>query len=186
MAAAPFTNFTVAGPSAELRRLSGQLKQQGAPPQVRRELSRAVGGGLKVMVTEIRQAAAGLNLPSAGGLEGSHKPALVKGVKARVRVSGRGAGGEVGYGIGSGGTAMTKYGRISVAKFSQALEQGEVRHPLYGNSSYWYVTETGTEGWFGDASRRAEPEVVREMTERISAFVRAVCDPDGFSYVAKR
>ncbi len=176
----------MSGPTAELRRLSAQLKQQGAPPQVRRELSKAVGGALKVMTTEIRQAAAGLDLPSKGGLEASHKPALVKGVKAKVRVSGRGAGGEVGYGIGSGGTAMTKYGRISVSKFSQALEQGEVRHPLYGNSSYWFVTQTGTEGWFGDASRRAEPEVVREMTERLNVFVRAVCDPDGFSYTVKR
>lgn len=164
--ATPGVSVRVVGPTQQIAEMSRRLK--GAPPEVRRELFRVVGGALKEVTDEAKTAADRVSWDLPGGLTGHP---LSAGITQRSRTAGRGAGGEVGY-LKPGGTSSTA---------KSINRDGTVRHPLFGDRRYWFNTQVGDAGWFTDATRRATPAAIRELNLRMYVFVKRILDT-GISY----
>ena len=135
-------DFEIRG-AQDLARLSKKLKDAGRN-DLRKELLRGVRESGADTVLKIRDSALE-NLPRRGGLA-----AKVAAEKASMRASYAAKGAHV--------QLKRKRGR--------GLNQGRLRHPVYGNRSVW-VQQSVNSGWFDDPIRDAAPEIRRKIEDAV-------------------
>ena len=139
------SDFEVRG-AQDLARLSKRLKDAGRN-DLRKELLRGVRESGASTVLEIRDSALE-NLPRRGGLAEK-----VSAEKASVRSTWAAGGARV--------SLRRKRGR--------GLNEGRLRHPVYGNRDVW-VQQPVNRNWFDDPIRDAAPTI----RKRIELVVKTV------------
>ena len=139
------SNFEIRG-AQDLARLSKKLKDAGRN-DLRKELLKGVRESGASAVLAIRDSALE-NLPRRGGLA-----AKVAAEKASVRAT---------YGAKGAHVQLRR-------KRGRGLNQGRLRHPVYGNRDVW-VQQPVNQNWFDDPIRDAAPEIRR----KIEAVVKRV------------
>lgn len=124
------TEISIRG-AEDLERLAKQLKEAGRN-DLRKELLAGIRASVKPIISDIRDRIRE-RLPSSGGLADRVATATIS---ARTRLTGKSAGVSL---IGKRGKSMLS-----------RLNEGILKHPLYGNRSHWH-TQAVEPGWFDKA-----------------------------------
>lgn len=144
---APF-DITIVGAN-ELDAVAKRLKAQGESGKgLRKELLKGLREGAKPLKVAVRDSAESV-LP--------HRIAVTvkKGVSIRTRATGRQAGVRV------------------IAKQGRGLDDGRLRHPLFGNRKRWYQQDIEP-GWFTKPLEEHAPAVRVELLRVINHIARKV------------
>lgn len=131
----------MADPIAQLQRISAGLR--AAPEAMRKAAAETLGREGERTGGEALRAAAG-RLPSRGGLA-----SLVASSGLSVARTGSGARIEA-----SGPVALTP------------LDEGSLRHPLWGNRAHWY-SQSVPSGWWSEAFQREAPGIADELGDDV-------------------
>jgi hypothetical protein len=134
----------------QLAALSKRLKAIG-DKELTREFSRSVTAAMKPLMQELRSSARS-TLPSSGGLADKvarSKIRTVRRASSGVRV-----------------TANNPYG-------IKQMDEGRVRHPVFGNRSNWAV-QSVRPGWWTRPTEKVGPEVRQALQEAMEAIARKV------------
>lgn len=147
---APRVTVTVVTHGAEkLGRLGRAIKDAG-DKDMRRELLRAAQRCGKPMKTAAREGAL-KRLPKRGGL--AERVATSK-FGVRTRTVGKGAGVRI---VGQSGYDL------------QGIDEGEIRHPVYGTWRKGVKGQPVKPGWFSDAEEAAAPKFRDEFERAMDA-----------------
>lgn len=134
----------------QLAELSAKLKAIG-DKELSREFSKSVSAAMKPLVQELRRSAAS-TLPSSGGLAAKVAKSQIRTQRrasSGIRVVGKNA-----YGI-------------------KEMDEGRVRHPVFGNRSAWAV-QSVRPGWWTKPTEQVGPDVRRALQEAMEAIARKV------------
>lgn len=153
----------VDGPTEEIRRIS--LAMKGAPPSFRRELPRALAGGAKVIRDAARSKAMTMRLPHRGGFDRAYRSSIRSAVVTKATRLSTNPTVQVGY-VGKSRAAN------KARDVARSLDQGFIRHPVFGNRGEWAQTETPTEGWFTETARERTDEAIGEMSKRMEGLAQ--------------
>jgi hypothetical protein len=149
-------DFRIRG-AGEFERIARDLKSV----DVRREIQDALDRAGDQLIADARESAAS-TLPSRGGLA-----ARVAGASFEARV--RAATSTVTARI----TAKDSPGRSVDLK---ALDDGVVRHPVYGNRTAW-ATQSVSRGWFSKPVRKGLRKVRDELVTAVDTVTRNITNP---------
>lgn len=141
------TDFKITG-ADDLETLARRLKAAGGN-ELRKELLRGIRETNKSTIAEIRKSAQE-NLPRRGGLAD-----LVAKGSIGTRTSPTAA---------SAGVSITR-------KRGRGLNEGRLRHPLFGNRGHWFQQPVA-KGWFDRPIEKDAPEI-RAGLERVMRDVAA-------------
>lgn len=142
-------DFTIQGVE-QLAALSKRLKEAG-DKNLTREFSRSVSAAMKPLVQELRSSARS-TLPSSGGL-------AERVAKSQIRTVRRAAS-------GVRVTAKNPYG-------IKQMDEGRVRHPVFGNRAAWAV-QSVRPGWWTRPTEQVGPDVRKALLEAMEAIARKV------------
>lgn len=135
----------------ELRDLGRALKALG-DKQVRKDTIDSLKR-VTAPLTDVVQAEARTVLPQRGGL--ADVVAQTK-VTTKIRLSGRQAG-----------IKLVGRGRVSVDR----IDRGDLRHPLFGNRSYWF-NQSVRPGWWSRPILEQADRVGRDLEQAIGDGIR--------------
>jgi len=124
-------------------------------PDLRKEYLAALRKVSKPMATEVKQAAETM-LPRRGGLNTWVDDSKFS---VRQRTSGKGAGVRI---------VATKSGHDL-----EAIERGQVRHPVFGNRRAWVVGEVRP-GFFTETIRDRTPQVQAALVDVMEQFLKRI------------
>lgn len=149
----PTLDITVTTRGADkLQRVSAAIRAAG-DKDLDRELKRAMQRGGKPMKAAARWGAR-KTLPLRGGL--SERVA-----ESKFSVRTTGAGKRVGVRIvGASGYDLA------------GMDDGLIRHPVYGNRGKKWVAQRIRPGWFSDAEEAKAPEVRKEIEQAVDDIAR--------------
>lgn len=165
-------------PALQLKKLARDLRQAGAV-DLRKELYSGIQRAARPLIEVAKQSAAA-NLPQGGGRGARHFTRSGKrgGLKTSGRAGRSGGGsrkveslaqrvsgasfkviGKTGANPGVVLTAVAASGRpINLS----ALDQGKLRHPLFGNKSHWYPQQVAA-GWWSNPMQAGIPAISAEV-----------------------
>lgn len=132
----------------ELRELAAALKTAGD-----KVMRKEVIDTLKAEAKPLGESAmrnAGATLPRRGGLA---EVVAATPVTVKVRLGGRQAG-----------ITLVGRGRVGIA----SIDEGTLRHPLYGNRAFWF-SQSVRPGWWSETISRGAPQVAMKLEEAIAA-----------------
>lgn len=146
------SDFEVLG-AEQLERLSRRLRDAG-DRELRKQLLAGIRRTNKPTIDRIRESAgSGEYLPQSGGFA-----ALVAASKfgTRTRLTTK----EVGVEIKGTGRSV---------RGIRALNDGRLRHPLFGNRSHWYQ-QAVRPGWFSDPIKKDLPQIRDGIQQAMNAI----------------
>lgn len=137
--------------ATDLERLARRLKELG-DNDLRKEMLRGIRNGTKPLIAAAKDSARD-SLPREGGL---NEVIARSKFGTRTRTSGRTPGVRV---VGTSGHNI------------QAMDEGRLRHPVYGNRDVW-VTQQITPGWFTKPMEDGADDVRRELVNVLDGIAR--------------
>jgi hypothetical protein len=124
-------------------------------PGLRKEFLGAVRKAVKPAILDVKEKAVE-DLPRAGGLNQFVKKSTIG---VRTRTSGASTGVRV---------VARKAGHDLAA-----IDQGRLRHPLFGNRHHWYGQDVHP-GFFSETIRRHAPEAQAELVKVMEQFLERI------------
>lgn len=129
--------------------LARRLKE-AADKDLQRELYRGLNRAAKPLTAAVRQSALNV-LPRAG------KYNVTISAETKIKLQRRTGARSVGIKLIATATTATGKARELVK-----LDQGKLRHPLFGNRGYWYAQRV-TPGWFSKPTEASGPAVREQL-----------------------
>jgi hypothetical protein len=163
------------------QRAQAEISKRGDGKELRKLLNKEIREATAPLVREMKQNAGSMNFKSSSNRSGQRAKRTAGTTKSgRVR-KGKGLRQSLGAGIATeidrgrfpGVRIRLKSKEPDVNALGKALNyQGRIRHPLFGNTDHWFVTNTTNgEGWFTKPAQRRHKEILGRVNKAVDKML---------------
>jgi hypothetical protein len=174
----------------QLQRAQAMIAKTANSKELTKRLNAKIRVAAKPIETDLKKAAQDLNFTSTSRAGGSRANRNSRKLKSGKWKQGRGLREDMAFGIktkvsksasSAGVRILENHPQTAVNRIARAINsKGRVRHPLFGNKDYWYMTKTTNgKGWFDKTGVKHVPHVrayvntiVRDFTDDLARKIK--------------
>jgi hypothetical protein len=174
----------------QLQNAQRMIAQTASSKDLTKRLNAKIRVATKPIEVDLKKTALDLDFVRTSRAGGSRANRSGRSLKSGKWKQGRSLRQEMQFGIktkvsksaNSAGVRITEENpKTEVNRIARAINsKGQVRHPLFGNKDYWYMTKTKNgKGWFDKTGERHVPHVrayvntiVRDFTEDLASKIK--------------
>jgi hypothetical protein len=164
-----------------LQHAQEQIKKAANSKELTKKLNAKIRTSAQPIATDMKTAAKGLEFVSTSRKGGSRANRNARKLKTGKWKRGRSLRDEMSFGIKvqirkgattAGVRIVENNPKTEVNRIARGLNsKGKVRHPLFGNKDYWYMTKTENgKGWFDKAGQSHFPKVSSDVKRVVASF----------------